>query len=54
MILNLVYYNCPMLCNLLLDGFVDGIRGVDWVPGDQFEIVTVSIDPERQSRRRHA
>jgi protein SCO1/2 len=45
-ILNLVYYNCPMLCNLLLDGFVEGIRGVDWVPGEKYEIVTVSIDPK--------
>jgi protein SCO1/2 len=45
-ILNLVYYNCPMLCNLLLDGFVDGIRRVDWVPGEEYEIVTVSIDPK--------
>ncbi len=45
-LLNLVYYNCPMLCNLLLDGFVAGIRGVDWDPGKQYEIVTVSIDPK--------
>lgn len=44
-IVNLVYYNCPMLCNLLLDGFVAGLRGVDWTPGKEFEIVTVSIDP---------
>jgi len=44
-ILNLVYYNCPMLCNLLLDGQVAGLREMDWSAGDQFRIVTVSIDP---------
>lgn len=41
----LVYYNCPMLCNLVTDAFVEGIRGIEWVPGKEYEIVTVSIDP---------
>jgi protein SCO1/2 len=45
-IVNLVYFNCPMLCNVLMDGFVEGLRGVDWVAGKEFEIVTVSIDPQ--------
>jgi len=44
-ILTLVYYDCPMLCNIALDGLVQTLREVDWLPGDQFEIVTVSIDP---------
>lgn len=45
-IVNLVYFNCPMLCNVLMDGFVDGLRGVDWIAGKEFDIVTVSIDPK--------
>lgn len=44
-ILNLGYYRCPMLCSLILNGFVDGLKGLPWVPGRDFEIVTVSIDP---------
>jgi len=44
-IVNLVYYDCPMLCNLLLDGFVKGLRELEWTAGQEFEIVTVSIDP---------
>jgi protein SCO1/2 len=44
-ILNLVYYNCPMLCNLVLNGQVDVMRQIPWTPGDEYEIVTVSIDP---------
>lgn len=44
-ILNLVYYSCPMLCTLVLNGFVDGLKGVAWNPGEEFEVVTVSIDP---------
>lgn len=44
-LLNLVYFDCPMLCNVFLDGVVAGLSELDWTPGDQFEIVTVSIDP---------
>jgi protein SCO1/2 len=44
-IVNLVYFNCPMLCNVFLDGFTSTLSGMDWTPGDQFEVVTVSIDP---------
>jgi protein SCO1/2 len=44
-ILNLVYYSCPMLCNLVLNGQVDVLRQLPWTPGKEFEVVTVSIDP---------
>jgi protein SCO1/2 len=44
-ILNLVYYNCPMLCNLVLNGQVDVLREIPWTAGEEFEIVTISIDP---------
>jgi len=43
-LLNLVYYNCPMLCNLVLNGAIEGLQGVEFTPGDEFEIVTISID----------
>lgn len=44
-ILTLNYYMCPMLCTLQLNGLIEGLKNMDWVPGDQFEIVTVSINP---------
>lgn len=44
-ILTLNYYKCPMLCGLQLNGFLDGLRGLDWTPGVEFEVVTVSINP---------
>ncbi len=44
-IMTLVYYNCPMLCNLMLDSFVAGLRDLEWTAGQEFDIVTVSIDP---------
>jgi protein SCO1/2 len=44
-ILNLVYYTCPMLCNLVLNGQVAALRKIDWTPGKEYEVVTISIDP---------
>jgi protein SCO1/2 len=44
-ILNLVYYTCPMLCNLTLNGQVAVLRELAWTPGKEFEVVTISIDP---------
>jgi protein SCO1/2 len=44
-ILNLVYYQCPMLCNLVLNGQTDTLRKMPWTIGKEFEVVTISIDP---------
>ncbi|OYV92863.1 MAG: hypothetical protein B7Z68_09530 [Acidobacteria bacterium 21-70-11] len=44
-ILTLNYYRCPMLCGLMLNGLVDGLKGLSWTPGKQFEVVTLSFDP---------
>lgn len=44
-ILTLGYYRCPMLCTLVLNSLVDGLKDLPWTPGREFEIVTVSIDP---------
>jgi len=44
-LLQLGYNKCPMLCNLVLNGAFDGLKGVDWTPGKEFEVVSVSVDP---------
>jgi protein SCO1/2 len=44
-ILALVYYRCPMLCSEELDGLVSALEMVKYVPGRDFNIVVVSIDP---------
>jgi protein SCO1/2 len=44
-ILDLVYYSCPMLCNLVLNGQTEALRDIPGVPGKDFEVVTISIDP---------
>jgi len=48
-LLTLVYYECPMLCNLLFRGFVDGIKKLQWSVGKDYQIVTLSIDPREGS-----
>jgi protein SCO1 len=45
-ILTLNYYRCPMLCTLQLNGLISGLKGLAWNPGGEFEIVTVSFDPQ--------
>ncbi len=44
-ILSLAYYQCPMLCTLVLNGLVRALRTLSFDPGHEFEIVTVSFDP---------
>lgn len=44
-ILVFAYYDCPMLCTLVLNGLVSSLNGLAFDAGNQFEIVTVSIDP---------
>ncbi len=45
-ILSLVYYSCPMLCPMTEDGLLNALRLVSFNIGEQYEVVTVSIDPE--------
>lgn len=44
-ILSLVYFSCPMLCTLVLNGLTDAMQGISWTPGKEFEILTVSFNP---------
>lgn len=43
-LLSVVYYSCPMLCTLVLNGMTEALRELDWTPGKEFELVTVSFD----------
>jgi protein SCO1/2 len=43
-ILVLAYYRCPMLCTLVLNDLVQGLRGVPFNAGEEFEVVVVSFD----------
>ena len=44
-ILALVYYQCPMLCSEELNGLTGALQMVNFVPGKDFDVLVVSIDP---------
>lgn len=44
-ILALVYYQCPSLCNMILNGVLRSVKGLKLTAGNEFEIVAVSFDP---------
>ena len=48
-ILALVYYRCPVLCSLLLSGLAKSLQGLEWQAGREFDVLTVSIDPNETS-----
>jgi protein SCO1/2 len=48
-ILQLGYNKCPQLCNFVLNGAFDGLKEVDWSPGKEFALISLSIDPTETS-----
>ena len=45
LILNLVYYNCTMLCGEALAGLTGAMKLVKFDVGNQFDVITVSFNP---------
>jgi protein SCO1 len=46
MILNLVYYQCPMLCGEVLSGLNSSLRVLKFDVGKEFDVLSVSFDPK--------
>lgn len=44
-VLVLAYYECPMLCDLVLNGLAGSLKALAFNPGQEYEIVVASIDP---------
>jgi protein SCO1/2 len=44
-ILNLVYYRCPMLCSEVLSGLESSLKVLKFNVGNEFDVLTVSFDP---------
>ncbi len=44
-VLSLVYYQCKIVCPEEIDGLVSALEMVKFVPGKDFDVVFVSIDP---------
>lgn len=50
-LLAFVYYRCPMLCPLVTKGIASSFKALPYRPGEDFEAVFVSIDPEDTPER---
>jgi protein SCO1/2 len=48
-VLTLVYYRCPMLCNEVLSGLLKTSQAVPFVIGHEYDVLTISIDPSETS-----
>ncbi len=45
-ILAFVYFECPMLCSLILNGLATSLDVLKFNPGQEFDVVAISIDPD--------
>jgi len=44
-LLVLAYYKCPMLCSLVLNGVTASLKSLSFNPGQELDVVVVSINP---------
>lgn len=44
-VLALVYFDCPMLCNMILNGLISSLDILTFEPGTDYDVVVVSFDP---------
>jgi protein SCO1/2 len=55
-VLALVYYECPMMCNQILNALSGSLLAVSFTAGAEYEVVTVSFDaregPELAARKK--
>ncbi len=49
-VVTLVYYDCPMLCTLVLNGLAGTMKGMSLEPGRDYDLVTVSFNPRETAR----
>src|SRR5688572_15038255 len=45
LVLSLVYYECPGLCTMTLNGVATSLRPLTFTPGKEYEVLTVSFAP---------
>ncbi|MEI6790000.1 MAG: SCO family protein [Myxococcaceae bacterium] len=54
LILILGYNKCPMLCNLVINGTIEAIKGQSLKLGRDFEILSVSVNPKETPDLAHS
>ncbi|MCY7377152.1 MAG: SCO family protein [Pyrinomonadaceae bacterium] len=49
-VLALVYYECPMLCNEVLNGLTGSLKGISFDAGKEFDVVAISFDARENDK----
>lgn len=49
-ILALVYFECPMLCNEVLNGLTGSLKGVSFDAGQEFDVIALSFDARENGK----
>ncbi len=49
-VLALVYYECPMLCNQVLNGLTGSLKGISFDVGKEFDVVAISFDARENKK----
>ena len=49
-VLALVYYECPMLCNEVLNGLTGSLKGISFDAGKEFDVVAISFDTRENEK----
>lgn len=49
-VLALVYYECPMLCNEVLNGLTGSLKGISFDAGKEFDVVAISFDARENEK----
>jgi protein SCO1/2 len=49
-ILAFVYYECPMLCNEVLNGLTGSLKGINLTAGKDFDVMAISFDARENDK----
>lgn len=49
-VLALVYYECPMLCNEVLNGLTGSLKGISFDAGKEYDVVAISFDTRENDK----
>ncbi|MBA3335170.1 MAG: SCO family protein [Pyrinomonadaceae bacterium] len=49
-VLALVYYECPMLCNEVLNGLTGSLKGISFDTGKDFDVIAISFDARENDK----
>jgi len=50
LLLVFMYYRCPMLCSMVMEGVTSTLTALTFDAGKEFDVVTISIDPRDTPR----